>query len=331
MKVLQTSDIHVGECRSLPDYLDRHRSILSQIRKTAIERQLPLLVPGDLFHDTKTTFDEKFLVDWWIATLERDHVPTIITAGNHDHILGNKTQLDGYKHYPLKFVKIVTWEPEVHTIGNAGFICLSWRAYKTQDIKDVVENLLPQIENCQFKVVLLHECITGSEFDSGILAQSLCKLPDIPVIDYWAVGDIHKHQKANLPNSWYAGAPAQFKFNDVLKKGMIIVDLESPSNAPEFININVKPLKTVAAVKDITEDAYYKVKGDLQQVLEANKNINVIKTERSNIEYKPIEVEKIGPTQGLPEFLAQKGIDENWQKYAVNWVNEVIQRREGVE
>ena len=96
-------------------------------------------------------------------------------------------------------------------------------------IETIVKKKLPQIADKKYKVVLLHECIVGVKLDNGFIMPTGTKIPKIPEITYWAVGDIHNHQRTNVSNGWYAGAPAQFKFDDKEPKGLVVVNLEHPS------------------------------------------------------------------------------------------------------
>ena len=323
-KFIQTSDIHVGECRSLDGYLERHQGVLQQITDLAVERRVPLIVPGDIFHAKTTTHAERFVVDEWFGDLERKSIPTIITAGNHDHLWGEVTQLDGYAKLPFKFVKIVTWKPQTVKIGDMGFICISWGKYTTSQIRDIVTKKLPYIEDSKYKIVLLHECITGVKLDNGFVMPSGTAIPKMPSITYWAVGDIHSYQKTNVGNGYYAGAPAQFKFDDKEPKGAIVVDLDHPSAQPEFVPLRSKPLRTVTSIKDIKDDAYYKIKGSLEEVILANREPSVVKSEFVKTSEDVLEYEKVGIVDGLPEFLSEKGVEAAEQKKAVEWVREVV-------
>lgn len=328
MKFIQTSDIHVGECRSFDGYLERHQSVLKQILNIALETGFPLIVPGDIFHLKNTRIEEWFLVFWWLAELEKSGVQTLITTGNHDHMYGSVTQMDGFAKIPFKNIKIIPWEPETYSIGNIGFIGIPWRGYKTKEIEDIVYSKLPEIKDFQYKVVLLHECIVGSKMDSGLVLPKGTKIPDLPEIDYWAIGDIHKKQKANVSNSHYAGAPAQFRFDDLPPKGLLFVDLENPTE-PEFVPLVSKQLRTVSSVDEISDDAFYRVKGTFEEVMKANRNEKVVSSDwdkdREQVAFiDPENHRKFEITDGLVEFLAEKGIPEDNQTKAVDWVNHIL-------
>jgi len=324
-KILQCSDLHFGACRDLPNYLARHRDIKNQITALAIELQFPLAIIGDLTHSKTTKHEERFLIDEWLGDLERYGIETVVTGGNHDYLYDDVTQLDGYTKMPFKHVRVVPWYPRTYIINDIGFICLPWQGYNTEGIETAVNTLLPQVLGCRYKVVLLHECIAGSKGNNGYIIPKGTKIPDIPEVTYWGIGDLHSFQPANRANAWYAGAPAQFNFDDDLPKGVIVVDLDRPSQKPEFIPLTVKPLKTVKSVAEVTEDAYYKVVGSFEEVLEANFNENVIKSDLEAAEsFDDTEYCRTEITEGLTNFLAAKGINPEYQEYAIKWVENLL-------
>ena len=176
---------------------------------------------------------------------------------------------------------------------------------------------------CKYTVVVAHECVFGIKFDNGFMADKGIKLPIMDGIDYWAMGDIHTCQSTNLDNGWYCGAPLQFKFDDRPEKGLLLVNLDEPTK-PNFIPMKFKPLLTVSKVEDAKEDAYYYVKGELKDVLSANKQNNVIRTEWVKSEQKAIEYTKIEITDGLAQFLADQGCDVKLQIEAIDWVDRLL-------
>ena len=107
VKILQTGDIHVGECRSLANYLDRHKQVLDEITQVATQHDF-LIIAGDIFHTKTVSNEEKFLVDYWFSALEKLNISTFIVSGNHDHLYGSVTHLDGYSHFPWKNLRIVS-------------------------------------------------------------------------------------------------------------------------------------------------------------------------------------------------------------------------------
>lgn len=319
---VQTSDIHIGECRTLPGYLERHKDVLKQITAMAVEQKVPLIVAGDIFHARNTSHNERFLADWWFGDIEEKGIPTIVTTGNHDHLWDDVTQLDGYLNFPFKNITFVTWKPQLVTLLNVDYLCVPWGNVSKQQFSEIVKGFLPKMRS-QYKVVIAHECIVGSKFDNGMISPKGTALPNIPEIDYWAMGDIHTLQRTNVPNGHYAGAPLQFTFGDKPIKGLLLVDLEKPTE-PTFVRLRSKPMIIVKSVEEIKEDAYYMVRGEFEEVLKANNSLQVVKSEWVKSSAQSIEYQKVGILDGLPEFLAAKSLDETQQSKAVEWVKGVL-------
>lgn len=324
---IQTSDIHIGECRKLENYILRHKKVLWQILELAEQKHKCLLIPGDLFHRKDTKYEELMLAVEFILEAERREIQTIITAGNHDHIKGSKTQLDFFKDIPFTNVYICGWEPEIVRIGNMGVICLAWQGYTTKKIDELVRIMYPHIQDAEHKIVMLHEFIYGSKMDNGKIINQGTKIPNIPEIDYWAIGDVHTHQPTNVSNAWYAGAPLQFKFDDVTEKGAIEVNLPYESK-PTYYPLSFKKLLTINSVEEISEDAHYYVKGDIGSVLEANRDARVIRSDWQRPETVAFEKPKVGITEGLADNLASAGISAQQQKECVSWVKQLLQIKE---
>jgi len=318
---LQTGDIHIGECRALPDYLDRHEKVLWQIANLAIANKLPLLMTGDLFHLKSTKHEERWLAARWIGYLEENEVHSIFIDGNHDHLYGEFTQMMEFSHMPLKYVRMVAWSPRVVNMLGVSYLAIPWRNYEEDQIRAIVTAHLLQMTSDK-KVVILHECIKGALADNGFVIPGGTSLPNMPEITYWAVGDIHKVQKTNLDNGWYAGAPAQFKFLDQHSKGILAVDLASPCE-PHFIPIASKPMRVVSSVSQITDDAYYQVRGNASEIMKASGFSQVVNTSYDELVagvdggIKPI-------TEGLDIYLLDKGIPESYHSYAVDWVEKLL-------
>lgn len=317
---IQCGDIHIGETRSLEGYLDRHWGVLKQIADDASRLGVPLVITGDLFHTKKITQEERHLADKWIGYLEKNNVQGLIIAGNHDHLYGDVTSLDGYAHLGLG-IHIVTWSPQIVTMNGIDYICIPWRGYSTEELEMEIRKLLTLCTSDKI-VVVAHECILNSKFDSGILATKGSKLPSLPEVSYYAMGDIHTHQAANVSNGWYSGAPLQFKYDDKESKGYLRVTL---GEDPEFIRTSFKPFRVVKSINDVKDDAYYFVQGSINDVMGANKNENVFRTEWVQEDSDVIEYSRTDITTGLPEFLAEKGCDEDLQQQGLEWVERILE------
>ena len=172
-KILQTGDIHVGDCRSLESYLLRHKFVLEQITTIAKKSNYPLIISGDIFHTKTVSNEEKFLVDYWFSDLEKNSIFTVVISGNHDHLYGDTTHLDGYAHFPWKYVNIVSQVPRLIKQGAIAFICVPWGGYSEGQLHEIVSKFRQGVQDSRYVVVVCHECLFGSVFDNGVVSSSI--------------------------------------------------------------------------------------------------------------------------------------------------------------
>src|ERR1700685_1337920 len=86
MKILHTSDWHVGKVLKGRDRFDEHEAVLRSIIQTARDEDVDLvLVAGDLFETTAPSPKAQGLVMRALLALREDGRPVIASAGNHDN------------------------------------------------------------------------------------------------------------------------------------------------------------------------------------------------------------------------------------------------------
>lgn len=241
-RFLHSSDWHLGASRNLTrkklDYLDRHKKVLKEVLKVASEERVNfILISGDIFENANTTIEE-FIAAYEIFTEAGQIAPVIVTSGNHDELSVGKFQTEWLNLLSIPNVHFIS-KPEVITlgtpIGDVQIAAIPWTGIKVQE---EFETLVSQYTGPQVEICMLHECFLGVTLDTGLSSKSGVKIPDISNVRYYALGDIHKYQKCQLPNAWYSGAPMQYNFGDGLPKGVIVVDVDLNRNyTPRFIPI----------------------------------------------------------------------------------------------
>jgi exonuclease SbcD len=86
MKILHTSDWHVGKVLKGQSRMDEQIAVLADIVKVAeVEKPDLVLVSGDLYDSAAPTADTKKLVVRALTALRRHAEAVIVIAGNHDH------------------------------------------------------------------------------------------------------------------------------------------------------------------------------------------------------------------------------------------------------
>jgi DNA repair protein SbcD/Mre11 len=86
MKILHTSDWHVGKVLKGRDRYDEHAAVLGSIVATARDEDVDLvLVAGDLFETSAPTAKSQGLVMRTLLALAQDGRHVVVIAGNHDN------------------------------------------------------------------------------------------------------------------------------------------------------------------------------------------------------------------------------------------------------
>jgi len=85
MKILHTSDLHIGRRLYEYDLIEDHRLFFKWLIQTIGERKIDyLLVTGDIFDQSNPSQDSLKLYYTFLAELSKTGCQAIITAGNHD-------------------------------------------------------------------------------------------------------------------------------------------------------------------------------------------------------------------------------------------------------
>lgn len=86
MKVLHTSDWHVGKAIRGESRADEHRAVLQEIVGIAESEQVDLvIVAGDLFDSASPTAEAEEIVYRALLGLASAGIPVAVIAGNHDN------------------------------------------------------------------------------------------------------------------------------------------------------------------------------------------------------------------------------------------------------
>ncbi len=78
LRLLHTSDVHIGEGHTSGERLSGLRSVVDVAQARSVDA---LLIVGDLFDESRVPEEQ---IDEAMAELARLEIPTIVTCGNHD-------------------------------------------------------------------------------------------------------------------------------------------------------------------------------------------------------------------------------------------------------
>tara|TARA_R100000656_G_scaffold104176_1_gene76133 strand:+ start:158576 stop:159607 length:1032 start_codon:yes stop_codon:yes gene_type:complete len=258
MRFLHTADIHFGASLWLPDSLERHEEMFDNIFDIAYEENVEVVViAGDLFDTSDPPREVRELVQRKVLQYDEAGFHVLVIPGNHDLVTkGGETALaqlaELYQFGRLRN-SVITEKTMFHQIGDTLFCLLS---HGRDSFKDACRKAVESVSESSLSlphrhfVVVCHETIRGSLSDVKLPDGSYYKLKDgeeapdgaLPVT-YWALGDIHMHQKVGR-NAFYSGAPLQLKFGDAWPKGVLIVDTDHPTE-PKFVPVSSVQLAKV--------------------------------------------------------------------------------------
>ena len=279
MKILHTSDWHLGDVLYGFDRTEEQEAMLDQMVKIAEETQPDLfLISGDVYHTTDPKPAVQKLFNKTIAALCKKcpDMTIVVTAGNHD---------SGTKHEIFK----TPWEAlNVHTIGRfnkdnleshiieipgKGYVIalpFTYDRFLPEDIYQQLIDLVSQRDTENLPVVFsAHTAISGGDFtghdDVTDKRVGGVDLMDVKTMgqgyDYLALGHIHMPQFVHTGkhNARYSGSPLPVGFDEAYPHSVTLVDIPA-HNAPltdrnySVVEIqNQRPLVTLPNPNDTTE------------------------------------------------------------------------------
>ncbi len=353
--MLHTADLHVGDSRNLPGYLERQEKMLYTITELCVDREVDLCVMvGDIFDAKHLKPREKDMFLRWLIEHDRagkkHKFDTVIENGNHDEVEEGYTHLRQHKIMQdfgmLKSTHIVEADPKLlgPFKGSIWVAALPARKYKGDEINFAVSALykkleaklesnqtnIPGTEEKVHFVAMVHEAILGAENELGTFrVKKGPKLdPDLPVT-YWALGDIHKPFQQILPNAWYPGSPIQHDFGDEdTERGVLVVDLEDPVDPEPVLVSGVKPLITLSQVPAEWPDAIVRFEGSPEEIADTAFPENVVGfkpvLEEDTMSSASVTFEGSDLLDDLPDVLTDQSVPADLQQDVVDEIQAAL-------
>jgi exonuclease SbcD len=299
LKILHTSDWHVGRRIRGRDRSEEHRAVLAELVEIARDNAVDLtVVAGDVFDRSSPTPAAEEIV--WRALLDLAEVaPVLVVAGNHDNprrldavapmatagriiILGApRSPADGgvvelpdlgVKAALLPFVsqrgivgveEIMDLDPDQHA------------AEYTDRLRRVIEKLTEGMTPDTVNLLIGHLTVYGAKAGGGereahIFGYAVPASAFPGHLSYVALGHLHRLQRVPHAGAvWYSGSPLQLDFGEVDdEKGVLLVEAEpgTPAQVTQVPHTAGRRLVTlrgaldqVLARADEVADAWVKV------------------------------------------------------------------------
>ncbi len=280
MRILHTSDWHIGHRLYERTRIDEHRQLLDWVLKTVQENAVDaLLVAGDIFDTALPSSEATGLYYQFLFRLYRDtHAHAVITAGNHDsprHLAApreflrmGRIHVIGLASDPAECVFTLPAENPSVAIAAVPYLSeneLSHISFETEPeraeryrerlkefYRQCAERMPPGIPKILMGHLFVHGGQVGdSERNIQIGGATAMRISDFPDnVTYVALGHLHRPHAisgAGYPVQ-YAGSPLPLKFNEAnYSKKVYLLDIPVSGEVQvEEIEIPVfKELRTV--------------------------------------------------------------------------------------
>lgn len=294
MKILHTSDLHIGKYIGTYDLKEDTEYVLNQVVDTAIrERVEVVLISGDIF-DRPNPSEEaiKMYVSFLKGLLDKN-IKVIAISGNHDSgirlsaykdILGKGYFVEGEFNSPMRKVSLND------EYGPVNFYLLPFftpfivksnlKLEKGLENYDLAMDEIIKRENIdtsQRNIILAHQFVAGFKFggseedfsysngdEKNVAGVGIISLDKFQNFDYVALGHIHKPQKISRETIRYSGSLLKYKTSEIdgPDKSVVIIDLKEKGN----IEVKLDPIKPL--------HPFVKIEGLLSELTNTNPNEN---------------------------------------------------------
>ena len=276
MKIIHTSDWHLGATLYGHDRLDDHREMLRQLTETvASEQPDAMLVSGDIFDNSSPSAAAERLLDsalMELADAGKRGMKIILTSGNHDSPSRHTTHSAVYSRLGI------------HTIGSAGisadtdiaeiadrFIIrvgekgtvIAVPYINRRNMPDGLFDGLTDIASREISptlptVMMAHlpvsRSVTTGHSDADERFVGGCENVEIDSLghgyDYLALGHIHCPQQWNTGNAIarYCGTPLPISFDESYPHSVTIVELPAAGVIPTVTTVTLKPRRKLVTI-----------------------------------------------------------------------------------
>lgn len=294
MKILHTSDLHIGKYIGTYDLKKDTEYVLNQVVDTAIrERVEVVLISGDVFDRPNPSEEAIKMYVSFLKNLLDKNIKVIAISGNHDSgirlsaykdILGKEYFVEGEFNSPMRKVSLND------EYGPVNFYMLPFftpfivksnlKLEKGLENYDLAMDEIIKRENIdtsQRNIILAHQFVAGFKFggseedfsysngdEKNVAGVGIISLDKFQNFDYVALGHIHKPQKISRETIRYSGSLLKYKTSEIdgPDKSVVIIDLKEKGN----IEVKLDPIKPL--------HPFVKIEGLLSELTNTNPNKN---------------------------------------------------------
>ena len=265
MKILHTSDWHIGKRLLIKERLDEQAEVLDEIVEICDREEVELvLIAGDIFDTYTPSAEAEELFYSKIRKIVGKNRNVLIISGNHDdgvrlsataplavdsgiYIVGNsRNALPVANDFGERTIRPIESGKGYAVFENkqGEKVFISTLPYPNEARFKEEKSDLPYVERMQSwlnegvnqnveklpSVILAHIFVTGgvaseSEREIELGGARAFPVDALPNVDYIALGHLHKKQRMGKGHSYYSGSPLQYSFDERADKSVKVFDL----------------------------------------------------------------------------------------------------------
>ena len=271
MKIIHTSDWHLGQNFYGYDRSEDHESMISQlIELIHAEEPDAIVIAGDIFDVAapNTTVQKSFAEAIVRVHEERPSMTIVCISGNHDSASRHEIHQTLWEALKVKMIgkaNMTDMTDNIIPIDGKGWIVAipyTNERFLNDEFYSNLEAAVKEKTREELPIIYVgHAAITGCDhtghdlmngrFVGGIEYTGLDELGDI--YDYIALGHIHKAQTFGKGRARYCGTPVPVSFDEVrsgYEHGFSIVEIAAHGSIPSIRTVDVEcphPLVSIPA------------------------------------------------------------------------------------
>lgn len=287
MKILHTSDLHLGIRIYERSLLEDQKAVLAQIVETAQREQTDVcLIAGDVFDRSVASEEAVCLFDDFLTRLKEAGQRVIVISGNHDSAeriaFGNRIMNAGGIYLSPVYtgrIEPVLLEDGYGTVAFHPIPFLkpaNVRPFSDKELGDDYNLAMQHVvgsctidRDCR-NVAIVHQFITNAEPAGSERRMVVGGVDNVEAsifkdFDYVALGHLHRAQHCGEPQIRYSGTPMPYSFaeaND--EKSVSIIEMKEKGNL-EIKTIPITPPHAWKMLRgtfaELTDPSFFRGKG----------------------------------------------------------------------
>lgn len=253
MKILHTSDWHLGAMDGERSLLEDQRFFIDEISRVADENKVDaLVIAGDVYDRSVASAEAIKLYDYAMKLFcAEKSMPVLVIAGNHDSAERLSTCSELLSKAGLHITGSLQRIPEMVSVGDTDFYFLPWiTEEKVRSVYPEEKENITSLEEAYMVVtrkmketfregrkhiVISHSFITDSETSTSDRSAEIGFASQVSArvfegFDYVALGHLHKGQNVT-DKIRYSGTPMPYSFGkeESQTKSVTIIDTDDMS------------------------------------------------------------------------------------------------------